>query len=260
MKERKLLFGNGNGKLGAWVATFSLPAGWSCPFAGDCLSKVNRKTGKMKDGPAITHRCFAASEESRWSRVRYRRWTNYDAVRNLSAEAMTAAVLAQLDLSPIVRIHVSGDYFSQCYFNGWLAVAEARPQQTFYFYTKSIPYWIVRLADVGTGHVAGRVRNFIPTASPGGRFDSLISEYGLRTATVWGANPGELANNCPLPLDHDDTHAQVHGGNFALLIHGTQPAGSVGGKNIMANRKLGEWGYGDTGNAVRKAKRENVQP
>ena len=37
-----LTFSTDNAKLGPDVATFSLPAGWSCPFAKDCKMLVNR--------------------------------------------------------------------------------------------------------------------------------------------------------------------------------------------------------------------------
>ena len=34
-----LTFSNENSKLGGDVTTFSLPAGWTCPFADECLKK-----------------------------------------------------------------------------------------------------------------------------------------------------------------------------------------------------------------------------
>ena len=52
-----LTFSTENTKLGGSVVTFSLPAGWSCPFAKACLKKVSREreinpekvgTSKMK--------------------------------------------------------------------------------------------------------------------------------------------------------------------------------------------------------------------
>ena len=43
---------------------FSLPAGYSCPFADECLSKADRITGKITDGPDMKFRCFQASLEA----------------------------------------------------------------------------------------------------------------------------------------------------------------------------------------------------
>ena len=37
-----LTFSSENTKLGGSIATFSLPAGWTCPFANLCLKKVDR--------------------------------------------------------------------------------------------------------------------------------------------------------------------------------------------------------------------------
>jgi phospholipid/cholesterol/gamma-HCH transport system ATP-binding protein len=36
-----LSFGHGNAKLDKEIYTFSLPSGWTCPFAEQCLAKVN---------------------------------------------------------------------------------------------------------------------------------------------------------------------------------------------------------------------------
>jgi len=40
-----------------------------------------------------------------------------------------------------------------------------------------------------------------------------------------------------LEIDHDDTHAQSGAASFALLIHGTQKAGTDQSKASYANRK-----------------------
>ena len=45
----KFNFG-GNAKLSKEIVTFSLPSGYSCPGAKDCLAKADRETGKIIDG------------------------------------------------------------------------------------------------------------------------------------------------------------------------------------------------------------------
>ena len=45
-----LSFGKGNAKLGEEIATFSIPAGWTCPGASQCLARANRETGVIADG------------------------------------------------------------------------------------------------------------------------------------------------------------------------------------------------------------------
>jgi hypothetical protein len=239
---RKLLrFGNNNAKLSKDVFTLSLPAGYSCPFAKQCLSKSDRATGKIKDGRHTTFRCFSASQEALYPNVRESRWGNYEALKGLSRQGMTKLILASLPRkASIVRPHVSGDFFSQSYFDAWLEVAKTEPERLFYFYTKALKFWVARLVEVGDGHSAGLVANFVPTASRGGKDDHLIDEYHLRSAIVVLSE----AEANGLALDHDDTHAMKHGPDFGLLIHGPQPAGSEAAKAISALRAQGEWGYG----------------
>jgi hypothetical protein len=151
--------------------------------------------------------------------------------------------------TPVVRIHTGGDFFSQRYFDAWLEVARKRPRTTFYFYTKSLRYWVARLEDVGDSHTPGSVPNFVPTASRGGRDDHLIEAHSLRSARVVYSE--SEADALGLELDHDDFHAMRHGPDFALLIHGPQPAGSEASKAISDLRKQGEFGYGEKADAIR---------
>jgi hypothetical protein len=151
--------------------------------------------------------------------------------------------------APVVRVHTGGDYFSQRYFDAWLEVARKRPRTTFYFYTKSIRYWVARLNEVGDGHTPGTVPNFVPTASRGGRDDHLIEAHSLRSARVVYSEAE--AESLGLEIDHDDSHAMRHGKDFSLLIHGSQPAGSEASQAISALRKQGEFGYGEKADAIR---------
>lgn len=46
----RLSFAKGNAKLRQpGLYTFSLPAGWSCPGALECLAKADRNTGRILD-------------------------------------------------------------------------------------------------------------------------------------------------------------------------------------------------------------------
>lgn len=241
---KRLKFANGNAKLGKHVATFSLPAGYSCPGALECLSKANKKTGKITDGKETVFRCFSATSEALFPNVRQSRWVNFDLLKKCkTVEAMRDLILASLPKKfTHVRIHVSGDFFNQMYFDAWIKVAQLLPEKTFYFYTKNIPVWLERIALVGNGHVPGTVKNIVPTASLGSRFDSLIREYNLRTAkVVYSAEEAERHN---MEIDHDDFHAQNFGADFALLIHGIQPKGSKAQKAKVALKGVGTYGRG----------------
>jgi hypothetical protein len=156
---------------------------------------------------------------------------------------MVALILDSLSpFASYVRVHDSGDYFSQDYFDAWLEAARQRPQTIFYWYTKSVRYWLERLAEVGDGHAPGTVPNFVPTASLGGRDDELVLRHGLRTARVVYSEADAKALG--LEIDHDDSHAMAHGPDFALLIHGTQPPGSDASKAVQTLRNAGNFGYG----------------
>ena len=170
-----LKFGKDNAKLDAH--TFSLPAGHACPHAKECLAKADRETGRITDGKATRFRCFSASQEAIFPSVRAARWHNFEALRGLTRDGMVRLILTSLPSgATVVRIHVSGDFFSQAYFDAWCAVARQRPGILFYAYTKSLPYWCNRLGAIPA--------NFQLTASLGGKHDELARQHGLRTALV----------------------------------------------------------------------------
>ena len=246
--RQRLRFGQGNAKLDDAIFTFSLPAGYSCPFAHNCLSKADRNSGRIKDGPSTKFRCYAASMEIRPA-IRRSRWHNFKLLRACkSTQEMTQLILDSLSrYAGYVRVHCSGDFFSQQYFDAWLAVACLRPETQFYTYTKSLPFWVARLGKIPA--------NFILTASKGGQHDSLIDTHGLRYAQVVYSEAE--AQTLGLPIDHDDSHAMQPDGNFALLIHGTQPAGTEAAKAV-ATLKLNGWhGYGRKDPHAPKQERNN---
>ena len=185
-ERRPLRFGAGNAKLNPAILTFSLPAGHSCPHAKDCKSKADRDYGTIRDGRQTTFRCYAASMEARHGSVRRSRWHNYDCLLACgSKREMTRLILDSLTIfAGYVRIHDSGDFFSQQYFDAWLEVARQRPRTHFYAYVKALPFWVRRLDEVGTGYKAGDIPNLVLTASYGGSRDELIERHGLRYARV----------------------------------------------------------------------------
>src|SRR5947209_8150378 len=133
----KLRFYYGNAKLNN-IWTFSLPAGFFCPFADQCRSKADRRTGVITDGPATSFRCYAASNEASNPSVRDSRWHNAQLLRGKSRYAMAKLILDSLSpYAGYVRVHVSGDFFSQSYFDSWIDLAQCRPRTLFYAYTKS---------------------------------------------------------------------------------------------------------------------------
>ena len=218
-----LKFQQGNAKLGKNIFTFSLPAGHACPFANECLSKADKLTGKLTDGPNTQFRCFAASAEAVYPNVRIARWHNFDLLKKLNSNESKDLILASLPKKAnIVRIHVSGDFFNESYFLAWLQVAKARPQVLFYAYTKSLIYWVNYIKDIPT--------NLVLNASEGGKLDAQILEHGLKFAKV--VYSPEQAQELGLLIDHTDEAAYKTKESFALLIHGQQPKGSKASQSI----------------------------
>lgn len=234
-KNTLLKFGKGNAKLSKNIYTFSLPAGHSCPFAFECKASADRSTGKIKDGKDQVFRCFAASQEALYTNTRNARWHNYDLLRSLkTVSKMTDLIVDSLPpKAEIVRVHVSGDFFSQVYFDAWMAVARIYPKKKFYAYTKSIPYWLERRDTIP--------KNFNLTSSKGGKTDELIDLNKLKYAEVVFTE--EDAKELNLELDHDDSHAYNGKKSFGLLIHGSQRKGSNASVALSNLKKKGIKGY-----------------
>lgn len=234
-KVSLLKFGKGNAKLSKSVYTFSLPAGYSCIGADKCLAKADPETGKIKDGPNTEFRCFAASQEALYPSVRKARWHNFNLLRKAkTTEKMRGLILQSLpEKATIVRVHVSGDYFSLNYLDSWIQVAKLRPKVLFYGYTKSLSYWLARKSEMP--------KNFVLTASYGGKQDDLIKKHKMRYAKV--VYSPEEANKLGLELDEDDSHAYSKGPSFGLLLHGVQKGGTVAAKALSALKERGIGGY-----------------
>lgn len=232
-----LKFSDPNSKLralkskGYRIATFSIPAGWTCPAAMACKAKVTRE-GQLTDGAQIQFRCFAASDEAQYKETRNQRWHNFDLLRNCAdSRAMADLIDASLpSKANAIRIHVSGDFYSAKYFLAWCEVARRHADMIFYAYTKSINIWVANKESVPS--------NLVLTASFGGFHDALIEAHGLKSARVVFS----IESAGDLPIDHDDTHAMDKDCQaFALLVHHTQPKGSQASKAVQALKGLGSY-------------------
>lgn len=235
MKQLKLSFAKGNAKLGKSTAVFSLPAGFTCPGALNCLSRAHRVTGKVKDGPSTQFRCYAATSEAMLPNVRKSRWNNFELLKKEEFTiGMSNLILKSLPLkAKLIRVHASGDFFSQDYFNAWLRVAILCPSRTFYCYTKALPYWIACMGWIPP--------NFHLVASHGGRYDNLITQYKLRSVRVVFTE--DEAKERKLKIDHDDSLVWNYNKDFAILLHGTQPAGTNASRAWQKIKTVGRGGY-----------------
>ncbi|MEU8132175.1 GP88 family protein [Streptodolium elevatio] len=116
-----------NWTLPAWAGRFPPPDGRTyntCPSAGVCR-----------------HVCYARHGTYTWPVVRARHQANLRLVLDdLSGweAAMTAELGAARFRGSWIRIHDSGDFFSDAYLLAWLRVIRARPFVNFYAYTKEV--------------------------------------------------------------------------------------------------------------------------
>ena len=247
-----LKFSKGNAKL-TDTLIFDIPAGYTCPHAGVCRTTADRTTGKITDHPpgcseARGYRCYAAMQEARLPAVRKARWHNFDqlkAARNIYVDqhpgspgnyylAMKDLIMASLDEQPhrdLVRIHSSGDFWSEHYMRAWMLVAKEHPDQKFYAYTKSLTMWY---------HLQDEINdNFYLTASYGGGEDHMIKKFpDLYKRVCYVVYTEQEAADRGLEIDHDDSHC-FGDKPFALLVHGSQQAGSEASAAIQQRKKEG---------------------
>jgi len=227
---REIHISQGNSKLTDATLIFSLPSGFTCPGAKDCLARANKKTGKITDGKNQKFRCFSASQESVYPSLRKAVWNNFTLLKKVSKDKSMPTYLSMRNLLVAgikkkinhkidkFRIHVGGDFYSEDYFRAWLLTARTFPFITFYAYTKSIPFIVRNLNDLPS--------NLKFVCSEGGKYDHLIEEYGLKRAKVVFSL--DEARELGLDLDHNDSHAYDDSTeDFGLLLHNNQKAGSI---------------------------------
>ena len=221
-----LTVSNGNTKLDK-RNIFSLPAGITCPGAKECKSfalMLNDKT-TIQDSPDCLFRCYASSQEAQYPNVYRCRHENLRKIVK-AIRAGNAAELIDKSLDKrlkLTRIHESGDFYSFDYLKAWIRVAEINPKLDFYFYSKSLNFFL----DLGLP------KNMYLTASHGGKFQNLIDYFSRTSKVIFKESE---ANG--LPIDHDDSNCFIEGDHhFCHLLHGTQPKGSEAGKQLAIRKK-----------------------
>lgn len=112
---------NKNKKVKAWL--FSLPPIKSCLNSSNCQST-----------------CYAAKAYRQYKRTRELWDNNFDMARynifRLYDELVEQLRKIENSKMKVVRIHQSGDFFSQDYINMWCTIAREFPSIQFYGYTK----------------------------------------------------------------------------------------------------------------------------
>ena len=257
-----LSFQKGNSKL-EWPL-FSLPSGYSCPFATRCKNfparwdpeaesptgDENKKgafrrfasTGKTISKTKKTEfLCYAARAQSQYPSANMNAFNNMDLLNDANraggVKAMTELINDSMKYYErvkkfkfdILRVHEAGDFFSSNYMKAWFEVARMRPNTLFYAYTTSLPFWIENQAL--------KPDNFKLIASMDDENVETIKQNNLRYSRVVGSE--EEARELGLPIDVDDRIAWDTDYNFALVIHGPQHKDTPMSKAQQANKKAG---------------------
>lgn len=115
------LMSKGNMKIDKAVLIFDLLAVYTCPNCAEC----------RKD-------CYALKAQRQYADTWNKRYINtWLAVNALNVlEGLLVDQLTK-DARTAVRVHSSGDFFSQSYVDMWLRIARKFPSKVFYAYTKT---------------------------------------------------------------------------------------------------------------------------
>ena len=249
-------FQGGNAKLNH--SFMSLPAGVTCPMAGNCLSFYNPEDNKLYIASENEGRvCYAAAKESGMGPAGgegakpYRKmiYSNfyviynglkggYNNLANILSKSIERHELENGIMSEI-RIHEDGDFFSEEYFKAWVQTAIDNPSTHFYFYTKSIPYLVKFLR-----HNARFPKNFVPNISnefnetnrKAFEYYKSLGGGDVKIAKIYNTYDDVPAG---VPIDKTDAYAMDpdYKGEFALVYHGTGLKGSEPAKYANKNAR-----------------------
>ena len=215
----------------ARIAVFDLPAGYTCPKASLCLAYANRRTGKLIVGKECKFECYAAKAERFRHSSRDLHWRNYEKLLKLKDQGPEAIAQLLIDSLPtlakgiyklyVCRIHSSGDFYSQEYYEAWKLTAAASPGTLYFGYTKILDYI---LDDT-------KPDNMRLVYSYGGKDDSRrdeIAAAGTHIPTAYVVNNAAEAAalnvpiSCPKnsgPATTNDILYIINQESFALLVH-----------------------------------------
>ena len=124
---------NGNHKLGKDIFNFNLPRS-TCTYQTELCKKY----------------CYAKFGTFWFRNVRNCMEKNLEESKQADFVAQMNAQLKGLPDAKYIRLHSSGDYYDQAYYNKWNDIAKANPQITFLSYTRN--------ADID---FSGRAKNLV---------------------------------------------------------------------------------------------------
>ena len=161
-----------------------------CPFAKDCVKF-----------------CYAQKGAYNWGNVKPLFEQRYNLTKSdIFIEAINDSIKAKK--VDVLRIHDSGDFYSNEYINKWLTIAKQNKNVVFYAYTKSIPLFKkINLPE-----------NFIVIYSYGSKVDNLIDTNKDRHAKIFD-NENELIKSGYINASKNDLNAIKDNKKFVLIFH-----------------------------------------
>lgn len=162
------------------VYNFGIPAFQSktgertCPMAGACASGCYAKSG------AYLFSNVAAKFESRFEATKS---NDFDVLIQSDLDLIKSKNRANKKI--FIRIHDSGDFYSESYLEKWLDIIQANPELSFYAYTKQVSMFKT-------------IKRFLPSNfdlifSFGGKQDHLIDRSTDRHSMVFESNESLMA-------------------------------------------------------------------
>lgn len=177
----------------------------TCPNAKNCVSGCYARSGAYRFSQVKT------AYERRLSFVRSPLFC-LETVRQIKTQWAKAK---KKDKKILIRIHDSGDFFSEQYTRDWLRIIRSfRTTQdvTFYAYTKQVALFKLIQDDVPN--------NLMIIYSYGGHQDHLIDPERDRHAKVFENETDVPASY--IDASHDDKLALTQNKKIALVYHGTK--------------------------------------
>jgi hypothetical protein len=201
------LLTTGNSKLkkaqelrGALVATFSLPAQVTCPFAGECKRFCYAKKGNY---------CFKNVKTKHENNRLASLSSSFEEQINLELLALRAKAKKK-GLKLFIRLHDTGDFYNVEYIAKWARIIESNSDVEFYAYTKS---WILVERNLKA------LPNWVMIPSEGGLLDSQLGKRPRAYVIKRGEEP--RLNGTVVGNDDDlrNRDAIAAGWNVGLPIH-----------------------------------------
>lgn len=124
-RDARIQFGRGNYKLGPGVMTWSLSALDSCPGKSETCS------AKLEGG---TTRCYAMRGRMKAHQASYRENLKFSRKPGFGAWLIAEILRRKVKM---LRVHVSGDFYSLAYTKAWLRAMRECCDTHFYLYSRS---------------------------------------------------------------------------------------------------------------------------